>query len=739
MKYFNFIYIFNAFWRDTRNFIFMIAKQKYARGNISDNIIGSGALKIAVHSQGIKIFFNGDELTGGRGLSVGINTLGLWTDSSRADWQILERKSDVLKIKVIFKELPLRLIWDIKIIEDKRISWQIDIVTEEILFIDEIRITCSLSLCYAMWSDGRRRGKFSYPSNSGRQDIYFSDVFSSSVGVDVSSGDGPLPAFILELNGNKPNKLFPFVQNSPYDSNSHFIGFRKVSSRDRFNYAVGRYCLFSGVITFPEQGHLLDRAAENTDKSLKMDLMPEDIPEKRKKRNVKVLLANLPWEKDGKGGVRAGSRWPHLRDDTEEGYLPFPFFLAYAAALLMENGINASIIDAIASDIKEKDFIAVVLARGIDYLVVETSVPSFYYDLNILKKISKSGISIILCGPCSESYRQEFLRENSFIDFVLCGEYEYMLLELILSLQQDMEFSKVSGLIYRKEDKVIKNSLPSPFAIDTLPWPHRSTLPMERYIDNPGHIPYPSVQMLASRGCPFGCNFCLWPQVMYQGNHYRARRIKDVVDEMEFLVKVRKFKSVYFDDDTFNIGKERMLNFCREVKRRGLQSIPWAIMARADIMDEETLLHMKEAGLAAVKYGIESSSQKLINACEKNMDLKKAEKMILFTKSLDIKTHLTFTFGLPGETKSTIEKTIDYALKLKPYSVQFSIVTPFPGTKYFEELDTKGLILNKSWDCYDGNYKSVIKLDCLDGEDLEMGRVKAYSSWKSKVTAAEKS
>ncbi len=168
---------------------------------------------------------------------------------------------------------------------------------------------------------------------------------------------------------------------------------------------------------------------------------------------------------------------------------------------------------------------------------------------------------------------------------------------------------------------------------------------------------------------------------MYNGTIYRVRNVADVVNEMEYLVKEMGFKSVYFDDDTFNIGKERMLKICDEIKRRKL-NIPWAIMARADIMDEEILMNMKEAGLYAVKYGVESASQELLDAINKCMNIKKTERMIKFTKMLGIKTHLTFTFGLPGETKDTISGTVDFALRSDPTTIQFSIVTPFPGTRF---------------------------------------------------------
>jgi len=446
-------------------------------------------------------------------------------------------------------------------------------------------------------------------------------------------------------------------------------------------------------------------------------------------RKLKISLVNLPWQRDSLWGVRAGSRWPHIKDECEGDYLPFPFFLAYAVSLLQRHNIDAKIIDAIAAQTPEESFTEKILHADFDYLVAETSIPSLYDDLSMLARIRKAGMSIIICGPTSEIYTTQFLKEYSFIDFVLYGEYEFSLLELIKCLQKNDDLSKVKGIIYRQNGRVIKNPKREPFDINLLPWPHRDSLPMDEYLDAPGEMLTPSVQMLASRGCPYKCQFCLWPQVIYQGNHYRVRNIKDVVDEMEYLVKEKGFKSVYFDDDTFNIGKKRMLEFCREIRARGMDKAQWAIMARPDLMDEEILLNMKKAGLWAVKYGVESATQKLVDNIAKDMDLRKSEKAIKFTKKLGIRTHLTFTFGLPGETKQTIEKTIRFVKRLDPFSVQFSITTPFPGTEYYRVLEKKGLIISKDLSCYDGHFKSVIKLEDLAAQDLETAKRKACMIW----------
>lgn len=444
---------------------------------------------------------------------------------------------------------------------------------------------------------------------------------------------------------------------------------------------------------------------------------------------MKIVLVNLPWKKGKFWGVRAGSRWPHLKTPPEKNYVPFPFFLAYAAALLKREGLGVKLIDCLAEEIPTPLFLKMVLEENPDLLVAETSTSSLYNDLEILKKLPRV-IPVTLCGPEANIITLDFLNQNKFIDYVLMGEYESTLLELAHKLEKGKDLDATLGLIYRANED-IKINPPRPLIedLDILPWPLREGLPMVRYNDNPGGIPSPSVQMWTSRGCAYQCVFCLWPQLMYQKTRYRVRDIIKVVDEMEYLVRNMGFKSVYFDDDTTNIGKLRMLKLSQEVKQRRL-NVPWAMMARPDLMDEEILEELRAAGLHAVKYGVESAEQSLLDHAHKNMDIQRTERMIRFTKSLGIKTHLTFTFGLPGETTQTIQRTIDFAMRLNPDSVQFSITTPFPGTKYFAELDEKGYIVSRLFSDYDGNSKSVLRTDYLSSKELEKAKRYAEKLWQ---------
>jgi len=691
-----------------------------------EEAISNGKIKIKFYGNGLSLFWDNVKITQGTGLNLSVNTLGLWTDSAKADWRIIGRVANCFKFRVTFKDLPLSLVWLIRIEDNNRISWQIDMETEEWLHIDELRVVCFVSHRYKVWIADTQQCDFPRLSG-GWQDLYLSDEPVSMIGVRFPTEGEFLPSLLLETSGREWNSL---IQNPPLGENTRLIGLRNALALNLQDHLPGVYHIFSGRLSLFGQDNLLDNKLENFRQRSLRKVMVEKTKCDTSRRRLKVLLANLPWYHNGRWGVRAGSRWPHIKYEAERDYLPFPFFLAYATSLLQKSGIDVSIIDAVATYISETIFLEKVADMDIDILVAETSIPSFEYDMALLKKVAATGVRIVLCGPNSEIYKTDFLRKNPFIDFVLFGEYEFTLLELIESLEAGRSLSGVKGLIYRDKSGPVKNPAREPFDINLLPWPHRDSLPMGKYLDAPGELPLPSVQMIASRGCPFKCQFCLWPQVIYGGRHYRMRSIEDTVDEMEYLVREKGFKSVYFDDDTFNIGKERMLYFCRELKQRGLHKTPWAIMARPDLMDREILEAMKDAGLWAVKYGVESATQALVDNIEKNMDLNVAEQMIRLTNKMGIKVHLTFTFGLPGETMETIRRTIKRVQELDPFSVQFSITTPFPGTKYYDTMDKTGFIVSKNFSDYDGNYKSTIRLEGLKPEDLEAAKEMAYRAWR---------
>lgn len=259
---------------------------------------------------------------------------------------------------------------------------------------------------------------------------------------------------------------------------------------------------------------------------------------------MKVFLGNAPWySKDGYG-VRAGSRWPHY-EPTGSSYMPFPFYLAYATSVLEKTGFEVKLVDAIAEKLQDAEFISRIDKFQPDLVLLETSTPTINVDLNIAKKIKHYGssqIKIALSGPHVSVVKESILKEADWVDYVLVGEYEYTLRDLTMQLNKHEPLNSILGLIYRDNGNIISNTARPPIEnLDELPRPAYSQLPMLNYNDDATGLPKPNVQMWPSRGCPFQCNFCLWPQVIYGNHRYRVRDPIQVVDEMEWLIATYGF------------------------------------------------------------------------------------------------------------------------------------------------------------------------------------------------------
>jgi len=453
---------------------------------------------------------------------------------------------------------------------------------------------------------------------------------------------------------------------------------------------------------------------------------------------MKIFLGNAPWHSGDKIGVRAGSRWPHFqprgRDGIRPDYLPFPFFIAYAAAVLEREGFAVMARDAVASGDNIKTFVRSAKEFEPQIILLETSTPTIQIDLEVVRlmKAEMPSAMFAFAGPHAPMFDTSFLEENTCVDFVLYGEYELTLLELVKKRNAGQELDGVRGLIFRKNSDVYKNS-PRPLLkdLDTLPYPARHLLPIMHYNDSVCNLPRPNLQMWASRGCPYQCNFCAWPQIMYSGSEYRTRDPREVVREVDDAVKKYGFKGVYFDDDTFNLQKNRVLRLCDEIVKKDLHKrVAWAVMARADAMDEELLTTFKNSGLYAVKYGVETGSQALLDGMGKKLDLDVVEWVVRRTKELGIRVHLTFSFGHQGETHESIKKTVETALLWEPDAVQFSIITPFPGSRYYDVLNREGRLLAKNWEDFNGSHKAVFYTENLSAKDLEDARDNAYKRWE---------
>ena len=394
---------------------------------------------------------------------------------------------------------------------------------------------------------------------------------------------------------------------------------------------------------------------------------------------MKVLLVNPPWLRSGWYGVRAGSRWPHM-ERADAPYMPFPFLMGYSAAVLRDDGVEVEVIDACAERIGHQEFQKRFEASKPDVVVAEISTPSFHGDMRCFQGMRDAGFDgpILAAGIHKPLYDPAFLAQNPLIDGALLGEYELTVRDFMRVGARPKE--AIAGLIWRGKDGIVDGGRKtSQEGLDEFPWPARELFPMDCYHDLPGGIPAPSVQMWASRGCSFTCNFCAWPQILYGDNAYRTRSPDLVADEMLAMVE-QGYKSVYFDDDTFNLGKGRTAAIAKAFTERGID-FPWAFMGRADTCDPRQYEALAATGLQAVKYGVESADTARLKQIGKNLDVDRVRESVKMVHSLGIKVHLTFMFGLQGETLDTMQRTLDLAYELDPDSSQFTVAVPFPGSR----------------------------------------------------------
>jgi len=440
---------------------------------------------------------------------------------------------------------------------------------------------------------------------------------------------------------------------------------------------------------------------------------------------MKVLLANPPWINDKEYiGIRAGSRWPHLRMKKESlPYFPFPFSLAYAAAVLKKEnphthgiGMGVYLKDCIAEEIDKDKFLDILTRLTPDIVVFETSTPSIENDLEYTRLVKDKFKTItILCGPHATAMPEEMLK-NPYVDYVMLGEYEYVLRDLIKAIEKGQDTSSIKGVCSKNNGKIVINErAPLIEELDNLPYPVRENSLMNKYVDGfCKHIP--NVQMITSRGCPYKCIFCLEPSVYYGKPNYRVRSPQSVVDEMEYLVRNFKAREIYFDDSSFSIDQTRVKEICREIIKRKLK-VYWSCMADAKLRDD-TLRMMKKANCVGLKFGVESADPKLLENINKQIKLEEVKNLVRTCRKVGIESHATYAFGLPGETKQTLKKTIDFAFSLGTDTAQFSVAIPYPGTLFYRMAKENNWLITDRWSDFDGQKISVVEYPDLKKEDI---------------------
>jgi hopanoid biosynthesis associated radical SAM protein HpnJ len=393
---------------------------------------------------------------------------------------------------------------------------------------------------------------------------------------------------------------------------------------------------------------------------------------------MKTLLLNPPSFEKFDGG--AGSRYQATREITSFWY---PVWLAYPAGLIKESRL----LDAPADGVTPEQ--TVQIARDYDFVILFTSTPGFKSDIRLAEmlKDAKPQIKIAFVGPHVSVQTEESLRASTAIDFVARKEFDYSVAEFAWGKRVE----EIGGISFRKNGRVVHNpNRPAIENLDALPYVadiFKRDLDFRNY--NIPYLLYPYVSLYTSRGCPAQCTFCLWPQTM-SGHRWRTRSSDNVAAEVQRVLRLfPEAREIFFDDDTFTWQKSRVLELCKKFKPL---RFTWSCNSRVNA-DYETLRAMKEAGCRLLVVGFESGDPTVLKNIKKGATVEQALAFMKDCKRLGITVHGDFQIGHPGETHETIERTIQFAMKLDPQTMQVSISHPYPGTEFFRYLQERGYLV----------------------------------------------
>jgi radical SAM superfamily enzyme YgiQ (UPF0313 family) len=402
----------------------------------------------------------------------------------------------------------------------------------------------------------------------------------------------------------------------------------------------------------------------------------------------------------------------------------YPIWLAYATGVLEQAGFNVRLVDAPAAGRDLRYVLDVVEDLRPRLIVIDTSTPSIYNDVEVAGAIKAvvPETFVVLVGPHVSALSEESLAINPAVNAVARREYEYTLRDLAQVLDGGGDLSSVEGLSYRAPDGIIVHNPDRELIkdLDALPFVsevYKRHLRIEDYFYSITR--YPEVTIITGRGCPHRCVYCMWPQTLH-GRGYRRRSPENVAEEFEFIQReFPQVKEIFIEDDTLTVNRKHVQRLSEELIRRNIR-MPFTANSRADV-DYETLRLLKAAGCRLLCVGFESGDQGVLDAMHKGVKVEQFYKFRRAAQKAGILVHGCFMVGNPGETKETMQKTLELAKALNPDTAQFFPLMVYPGTEAYEWAKRNGYLVTKDfrqWLTADGLHRSLVTRPGLTAEEL---------------------
>lgn len=445
---------------------------------------------------------------------------------------------------------------------------------------------------------------------------------------------------------------------------------------------------------------------------------------------MKVLCVNPPFKVEY-GKFSRTSRSPAI---TKSGTVYYPIWLAYVAGTVEAAGHDVKLFDACAERVNKAGTLKMAADIQPDLILLDTSTPSILSDIDVAVslKAQHPNAFVVLMGTHPSALPEETLQFSPAVDAIARNEADFTLREVAERLSgvrfQGLDgatkvavLKTIEGLSFQVEGQIYHNpARPLIKDLDALPFVsqvYKRHLNIRNYFF--AACDYPEVQIMSARGCTDRCTFCVYPYAMHELK-YRMRTARNVVDEFAWIEQnLPEVKEVGMEDDTFAGSIKRVREFCEEKIRRGVK-LKWYTNVRATL-DYETLKLMRKAGCVLLTVGYESANQEVLDKMKKRM---KAEAIMNFsqnTKRAGIMVHSCFMVGNPGDTRATLQESLDLALQLNDDTMQFFPLIVYPGTPDYEWAKTNNLLTVSSYDQWvteDGLHNSVVRMPDMTSREI---------------------
>lgn len=419
---------------------------------------------------------------------------------------------------------------------------------------------------------------------------------------------------------------------------------------------------------------------------------------------MRVLLVNPP--NHSSLTARVGWQFP-------------PLGLLYIAAVIRQAGFDPTIIDlSIHDETRTLNF------SPYDAIGISSDTPRFNRALELAGQAHAAG-KMVFMGGLHPTFEDAEALESAYVHYVVRGEGELTtleLLELFREKKYDLRPEDIPGLSWKDKTGEVRRSPDRPFIenLDALPLPARDLISIDSYPKKMGRRRATSI--ISSRGCPNQCSFCSC-NVM-AGIRWRTRSVESILEEIAFLDKQYGIKAVGFADDNFTLDESRVWTFTDEILKRQMD-VHWFCSATPEKLarNEALVKQMAQAGCKYVYLGIESATDHQLKGYHKRTTVEASERALTLLKKYHIKAIASFVIGGIDETYDDIMETLKYALRLNPPTVQFCLLTPYPGTQIYKQYQDR--IVTKDWRKYDIMH-AVLRTNHFSPEELQEILKKIY-------------